>query len=460
MDIKRVVPTLSASFLIFTQMMPAQNSGMDARTPNFIIINCDDLGYGDLGCFGHPTIKTPNLDRMACDGQRWTSFYVSSAVSSPSRAGLLTGRLGVRTGMYGNNREVLFPDSPEGLPAYELTIAELLKTAGYTTACVGKWHVGHQEESMPLQNGFDFFYGIPYSNDMSKKEQLTVYNNPNYSTVLPFYNQKEIIETEPDQTQLTKRLTEYAVSFISKQKENPFFLYLAHPMPHVPLYASEDFQGKSLRGKYGDAVDEIDWSVGRIMQTLINLGLDNNTLVIFTSDNGPWLSFKQDGGSAGLLKDGKASTYEGGFRVPMIAWGNNILPATIPEMGSTLDLLPTFCEIAGVPLPADREYDGMSLAGVLFNEEYSPREYFAFFRGSELYAYRDGDYKIHLITRPAYGSNEKTTHLFPLLYNMVEDPGELYDLSAKYPDVVERLVEEAERFLWKITIEESIFDKR
>lgn len=460
MNIKKTFPALSASLMIFLQIMHSQNSEENTRTPNFIIINCDDLGYGDPGCFGHPTIKTPNLDRMACGGQRWTSFYVSAAVSSPSRAGLLTGRLGVRTGMYGNDREVLFPDSPEGLPPYELTIAALLKKADYTNACVGKWHVGHQEESMPLQNGFDFFYGIPYSNDMSKREQLIVYNNPNYSTELPFYNQTEVIETEPDQTKLTKRLTEYAVSFIGEQREKPFFLYLAHPMPHVPLYSSEYFQGRSLRGKYGDAVEEIDWSVGCIMETLTKYGLDKNTLVIFTSDNGPWLLFNEDGGSAGLLKDGKASTYEGGFRVPMIVWGNNIVPGTVSDMGSTLDILPAFCEMAGVALPADRGYDGMSLNGVLRGEQDSPREYFAFFRGSDLYAFRQGDYKIHFITRPAYGGNEKTILPVPLLYNIVEDPGELYDLSAKYPGVVDGIAEEAERYLSTITIEESIFDKK
>ncbi len=225
--------------------------------PNFIVIFCDDLGYGDLSCFGHPTIKTPSLDKMASEGQKWTNFYVSASVSSPSRAGLLTGRLGVRTGMYGDNKVVLYPNSPQGLPESELTIASLLKQSGYATACVGKWHLGHKEPYLPLNHGFDYFYGIPFSNDMSRNEQK-LKGNPNYKFELPFYNQLQIIETEPDQTQLTKRLTEYAVSFIEQHTEDPFFLYLAHPMPHIPLYSSSSFEGKSVRGKYGDAVEEID----------------------------------------------------------------------------------------------------------------------------------------------------------------------------------------------------------
>lgn len=340
--------------------------------PNFIIIFCDDLGYGDLGCFGHPTIRTPYLDKMSSEGQKWTSFYVSSAVSSPSRAGLLTGRLGVRTGMYGNTKEVLFPDSPEGLPEKETTIAAHLKQGGYTTACVGKWHVGHQPESMPLKNGFDYFYGLPYSNDMSRKEQV-LRGNANYKYELPFYDQDKVLENDPDQTQFTKRLTEYAVEFINKQKDKPFFLYLAHPMPHIPLYSSEDFQNKSLRGKYGDAVEEIDWSVGQIIETLKRNNLADNTLVIFTSDNGPWLSYKTEGGSAGLLNDGKASTYEGGFRVPCVMWGGMLRQAVIPDQGSTLDLLPTLCDMAGIPLDKNKIYDGYSLKNTLLKAEESSR---------------------------------------------------------------------------------------
>lgn len=434
----------------------AQATDLESPT-NIILINCDDLGYGDLGCYGHPTIKTPNLDQMACEGQRWTSFYVTSAVSSPSRAGLMTGRLGVRTGMYGDKRSVLFPDSPEGLPQSELTMATLLKQKGYISACIGKWHLGHKEESLPLKHGFDYFYGIPYSNDMSKKEQILMGNNY-YNTELPFYQQGKIIETEPDQTQLTKRLTEYAVSFIEKQKEKPFFLYLAHPMPHIPLYASEAFQGKSIRGKYGDAVEEIDWSVGQVLDALKKYNLDSNTLVIFTSDNGPWLSYGIDGGSAGLLKDGKGSTCEGGFRVPCIMWGKNIKSGIVTDMASTLDLLPTFCELAGVKLPEDREYDGESLTQVLYHKTDSPREIYPFFRGKEMYAFRKGKYKIHFISRPAYGPDDRTIHATPLLYDIENDPGEQYNIASKHPDIVKRLSEKAKEYLSTLVIKESIFD--
>ncbi|MDL2255359.1 sulfatase [Parabacteroides sp. OttesenSCG-928-K15] len=432
-------------------------NGWAKEHTNLIIINCDDLGYGDLGCYGHPTILTPHLDRMACDGQRWTSFYVSSSVSSPSRAGLMTGRLGVRTGMYGDKRGVLFPDSPQGLPEEETTLASLLHQAGYVTACVGKWHLGHMPESMPLNKGFDFFYGIPYSNDMSKKEQHLL-GNLNYKFELPFYDQEKVIEKDPDQRELTKRLTEYASSFIQKEKEHPFFLYLAHPMPHIPLYASDNFSGKSLRGKYGDAVEEIDWSVGVIMQTLIEQGLADNTLVIFTSDNGPWLSYGVDGGSAGLLKDGKNSTYEGGFRVPFIVWGAGVAPGVTAEMGSTLDLLPTLCHIAGIELPQDRTYDGINLTNAWRGEAHSKRNTYPFFRGSELFAFRSGKYKIHFSSQPAYGAGEKIVYEVPLLYDIEIDPGEQHNIASKHPDIVTTLSREAQEYLATIQIKHSIFD--
>ncbi len=457
MNVQQRLTPLIAGGMLLSHCVSAHAGGKPPVKPNFIIINCDDLGYGDLGCFGHPTILTPNLDRMACEGQKWTSFYVSAPVSSPSRAGLLTGRLGVRTGMYGNDREVLFPDSPKGLPAGEQTIASMLKKAGYTGACVGKWHVGHLEESMPWNHGFDYFYGIPYSNDMSKKEQA-IRGNKNYPFELPFYNQQEIIEKDPDQTQLTKRLTEYAVAFIEKEKKHPFFLYLAHPMPHIPLYASENFQGKSIRGLYGDAVEEIDWSVGQILKTLIKNGLDEHTLVVFTSDNGPWLTYGLEGGSAGLLKDGKASTYEGGFRVPCIFWGNRITPSLVTGMGSTLDLLPTICDMANVPLLTDREYDGLSLVTTLSGGGKVQRQLYPFFRGNELYAFRKGNYKIHFISRAAYGSRDKTLHIVPLLYDIEKDPGESQNIATKYPEIVKDLVAESEKYLKSISFQQSIFD--
>jgi len=428
------------------------------QKPNFIIINCDDMGYGDMGCFGHPTIKTPELDRMAYEGQRWTSFYVAASVSSPSRSGLMTGRLGIHTGMYGDKRVVLFPDSPKGLPKEELTMATILKNEGYNTACFGKWHLGHKPEAMPWSRGFDEFYGIPYSNDMSQKEQKNVYGNKNYKYPLPFYENDKVLEFEPDQTQFTKRLTIRAVQYIREQTEKPFFLYLAHPMPHVPVYASEKFQNTSKRGQYGDVIEEIDWSVGQILKTLKEKNLDKNTLVIFTSDNGPWLTFKENGGSAGLLKDGKNSTYEGGFRVPCIMWGAMLKPGVISEMGSTLDLLPTFCEMANIKLPSDRKYDGFSLYPTLTKQENIKREYYYFYRGSELYAVRKGKYKIHFMTKQAYGPGKKIILKTPLLYNIEEDPEERYDIADKYPEIVKELEAYTQQYKAHETIKESIFD--
>ena len=425
--------------------------------PNIIVINCDDMGYGDLSCFGSPTIKTPNLDRMALEGQKWSSFYVSASVSSPSRAGLMTGRLGVRTGMYGDKKKVLFPNSPEGLPAEELTIAELLKKAGYHTACVGKWHLGHLPEFMPLKHGFDYFYGYPYSNDMSRKEQIKM-GNKKYPYEYIVYEQETEIKREPDQYDLTQDVTSAAIRYIKTNKNAPFFLYLAHPMPHRPVYASSDFQGQSERGKYGDTIEELDWSTGQILQTLKREGLDKNTLVIFTSDNGPWISYKQEGGSAGSLKDGKASSFEGGFRVPCIMWGSMVKPGIITDMASTLDLLPTFCELAGIPLPSNRIYDGVSLANVLKDKSACKRDVFYFYRGSELYAIRKGKYKAHFIYKSAYGSDKKIIYKKPVLYDLGIDPGELYDLSSLYPEIVEELTRLAEEHKNSFDVSESIFD--
>ena len=427
--------------------------------PNFIVIYCDDMGYGDLACFGNPTIRTPHLDRMAMEGQKWTSFYVSASVSSPSRAGLLTGRLGVRTGMYGNARRVLFPGSPKGLPQEELTLPELLREGGYATGMVGKWHIGHHTESMPLANGFDYFYGSPFSNDMSKKEQAKV-GNVTYPYEYIIYDQEKVVEKEPDQTQLTKRFTEKAVSYIESHKDKPFFLYLAHPMPHWPVYASEAFQGKSARGVYGDCIEEVDWSVGQIMQALKDNGLDKNTLVVFTSDNGPWLPYKQEAGTSGPLRDGKASHCEGGFRVPCIIWGDMVKQGQVTNMGSTLDLLPTFCEMAEVDLPTDRVYDGESLLKVFKDPSAVARDVFYFYRGSDLYAVRKGAYKLHFMDKPAYGPTPKVVFEEPVLYDLGTDPEERFNVAGKFPEVVDELKAMAKKHQESFTIAESIFDQK
>jgi len=281
------------------------------RKPNFVIIFTDDQGYADVGCFGAKGFATPNLDRMAAEGTKFTDFYSAAPVCSPARAALLTGCYPRRVSI----PRVLFPRDNIGLNPEEITIAELLKKRGYATACIGKWHLGHLPQFLPTSQGFDYYFGLPYSNDMSP---------------LPLIEGNQAIEHDPDQNTLTQRYTEKAVDFITKNKDRPFFLYLPHTMPHVPLGVSENFKGKSARGLYGDVIMEIDWSVGKILQTLKKLNLDEQTLVIFTSDNGPWLSKGKHGGKADPLRDGKFSTYEGGMRMPCIMrWPGKIPPAKV-----------------------------------------------------------------------------------------------------------------------------------
>ncbi|MFI3294976.1 MAG: sulfatase [Rikenellaceae bacterium] len=419
------------------------------------MIFCDDLGYGDLSCFGHPTIFTPTLDSLSQVGQKWTSFYVSSPTSSPSRAGLLTGCYGTNSGMYGNVRNVLFPDSEGGLPQDQLTIAQELKTVGYTTACFGKWHLGHLPEYMPLEHGFDRFFGFPFSNDMSRQEQAKM-GNPNYPHEYLVYDQDQIVEREPDQTQLVKRLTEQTVAFIEENKKEPFFVYLAHPMTHLPVYASERFAGKSKRGVYGDAVAELDWCVSEIVRVLDENKLSDNTIVIFTSDNGPWLGYGESSGSAGLLRDGKASTYEGGFRVPTIIWGASVKPAQISKIGTTLDLLPTFCSYAGIT--PTNQVDGVSLREVFETAEGEPRDEFFYYRGGVIYAVRKGDYKLHQYTQGAYGDPHRLKLESPTLYNLEKDPAESKDISAENPQVVKELLEMIEKQEKNYPPKEPIFD--
>lgn len=416
----------------------------NSATPNFIVIFADDMGYGDVGVFGHPTINTPNLDKMAFEGQKWTNFYAAAPVCTPSRAGLLTGRLPVRTGMCSEKRRVLFPDSKGGLPENEITIASALKGAGYATACIGKWHLGHLPQYSPNAHGFDFYFGIPYSNDMDRM------NEPDYKEVMlrpkidyfnvPLMRNSEVVERPADQTTITKRYTQEAVNFIQQNKEKPFFLYLAHSMPHVPLFRSKEFENKSLRGIYGDVIEELDWSVGEILSALKQNGLDENTLVIFTSDNGPWLTFNEHGGSAGLLSGGKGGTYEGGMREPTIfRWPGKLKPGVVAGLGSTLDLLPTFCKLANVTLPADRIYDGFDLLPVLTGTGKSAREVMFYYRDTEVFAVRKGDYKAHFITQSEYGSDERKVQEPPLLYNLNIDPSEKYNIADQHPEVISEL---------------------
>jgi len=416
-----------------------------ASRPNIVLILADDLGYGDLGCYGHPTIRTPHLDQMAREGMRFTQFYSAAEVCTPSRAALLTGRLPPRSGMCSNQRRVAFPNTTGGLPDGELTIPELLKTKGYATACFGKWHLGHLPAYSPLAHGFDEFFGVPYSNDMDRVAAApmgrAVFLDPKieYWNV-PLLRNTDIIERPADQRTLTRRYADEAVRFIQAHKDQPFFLYLPHTMPHVPLFASDEARGKSARGLYGDVVEELDANVGRILQTLRNEKLAERTLVFFTSDNGPWLTQGEQGGSAGLLRDGKGSTWEGGMREPAIAWRPGVIPAgTIShELASTLDFLPTFAAQAGADLPADRPLDGYDLTPTLAGGK-SPRQEMFYYRGFELMAVRSGPWKAHLQTQTGYGEPQPKLHDPPLLFNLLTDPGETFNVASKHPEILAQL---------------------
>lgn len=413
--------------------------------PNFIIIFTDDQGYGDLGCYGHPTIKTPNLDRMAAEGQKWTSFYVAANVCTPSRAALMTGRLPVRNGMCSDKRRVLFPDSDGGLPQSEITIAKQLKQKGYRTAAIGKWHLGHLPAYLPTSHGFDSYYGIPYSNDMDRVntvEYKESFLNPriDYFNV-PILRDTTEIERPADQTTIVKRFTAEAQKIIKDSKNKPFFIYLAHSLPHVPLFASKDFLGKSERGLYGDVIEEIDWSVGEILNTLRQQGLDKNTYVVFTSDNGPWAIFNEHGGSSGLLYGAKGTSYEGGVRVPAIFWGpGRIKPAVISQMGSTLDMFATISKLAGVAIPTDRVYDSYDLSGVLLGKKENPRNEMFHYHDQHLFAARKGAFKLVYYSNNPLGYPQKLEKLAtPTLYNVQHDPSEQYNIAAKHPEIIKEI---------------------
>ncbi|QNL48215.1 sulfatase [Olivibacter sp. SDN3] len=417
------------------------------RKPNFIVVFTDDQGYGDLGTYGSPTIKTPNIDQMANEGQKWTNFYVAANVCTPSRAGLLTGRLPIRSGMQGDSARVLFPHSKGGLPETEITIASLLKQQQYQTAIIGKWHLGSQPEFLPTKHGFDYYFGIPYSNDMDRVDSVpyvkAITEPKNEYFQVPLMRNEEIIERPAIQNTLTERYTEEAVQYIRSHQQQPFFLYLAHSMPHVPLFANKKFEGKSARGLYGDVIEEIDWSVGEILKTLKDTGLDQDTYVVFITDNGPWKLFRELGGSSGPLYGAKGNSYEGGVRVPAVFWApGRVKHRQVTEIGSTLDILSTIASLADAKLPTDRVYDGFDLSDVLIGKsEKSPREEMFYYHGSKLVAVRKGAYKLNLYSNSELGYPEALEKLEkPQLFNLNEDIAENYDVADKHSDTVDELV--------------------
>lgn len=429
-----------------------RSADSSAPAPNVIIILTDDQGYADVGVYGADGFETPHLDALAREGMRFTSFYVPASICTPSRAALLTGRYPVRAGL----PSVLFPRERIGLNPDEVTLAEVLRDQGYATAAFGKWHLGAHPKFLPLNHGFDRFLGLPYSNDMSPDPQ----NNPREGVrdrfpPLPLIEDTTVVEREPDQATLTRRFTERAIDFIDDHSDQPFFVYMAHPFPHVPLYASERFRGSTEQGLYGDVIREIDWSVGQIVQTLEERDLRDRTLIIFTSDNGPWLVFGDHGGSAGVLREGKITTFEGGHRVPAIAsWPDRIPSGRVSdEVVTSMDLFPTIVGLVGASVPDDRIIDGHDIASILAGRPGAESPYrqqpLYFYLDERLQAVRKGPWKLHVphdYLRPAvpgHGGDvgtQETRRIDLSLYHLERDPGETENVADDHADVVEDLM--------------------
>lgn len=425
------------------------------RPPNVVIMFMDDMGYADIGPFGAKGYPTPNLDRMAEEGRKFTDFYVTQAVCSASRAGLLTGCYNVRVGILG----ALGPKSTIGINPKEVTIAEICKQKGYATACYGKWHLGHLKKFLPMQHGFDDYFGLPYSNDMwpyhpgvlhlPMKERVKRWPN------LPLIDGNEVVNpavTGKDQEQLTTQYTERAVSFIEKNKEKPFFVYIPHSMVHVPLYVSDKFKGKSKAGLFGDVMMEVDWSVGQIMKALRRHNLEKDTLFVFTSDNGPWLNYGDHAGSAAPLREGKGTMFDGGCKEPTLAWWPGTIPANsvCREPAMTIDLLPTIAGLIEAELPKHR-IDGKDIRPLFTDDEAkSPQEAYYLYYGNQLQAVRQGKWKLHfphgyrtMAGKPGGTGGIPTRYsqakIGLSLFDLEKDVGESKDLSKEHPDVVKRL---------------------
>ena len=421
------------------------SGGKSTDKPNLVIIFCDDVGYADIGVFGAKGYQTPNLDRMAAEGVKFTDFYAAASSCTPSRAALMTGCYPQRVSL----PNVIGPDAKIGISDQEQTIAETLKPLGYATACYGKWHLGHHPEFLPRRHGFDDYFGLPYSNDMWPQHP-TDKSFPD----LPLIEGERILEYNPDQTQLTTWYTERSVRFIEKNKDRPFFLYVPHSMAHVPLFVSDKFKGKSERGLYGDVMMEIDWSVGKILSTLKRLDIDEKTFVIFCSDNGPWLSYGDHAGLATPLREGKGTSFDGGHREPTVMrWPGRIPAGTVcNEPASTMDILPTVAKLTGAKLPAHR-IDGKDIWPLISGVPgaKSPHEAFFYYRSFALEAVRSGKWKLHLphsyrtlAGRPGGTGGRPAEYeqgkIGPALFDLENDIGEQHDVSARHPEIVKRLM--------------------
>jgi arylsulfatase A len=419
------------------------------RRPNIVVLLADDMGYGDLGSYGHPVHRTPNIDRLAAEGQRWTDFYAAAPVCTPSRGSLLTGRLPARIGLEApaGAPNVFYTFSTGGLPLEEVTIAELLKPAGYATALIGKWHLGFTPHYSPNAQGFDYFFGTLGSNDQDPVGQWSLdlfFKEPDSADWnVAIYRNGQQVERPAQQASLTRRYTDEAIAFMERNRRRPFFLMLAYNMPHTPLFASAQFRRQSLGGLYADVIEELDWSVGKVIAALGRLGIADDTLVVFTSDNGPISFFRERGGSAGLLRGGKGMTWEGGMRVPGIFWGPAFVQrGTAHGLGSQLDLFATIADLAGQKLPADVATDGRSLRATLATRAPSPRNTVFYYRGGQIYALRSGALKAHFVTQGAYGEDDQpVAHDPPLVFDLSQDPSERFPLSNPDPALVRRLME-------------------
>lgn len=431
-------------------LVPGSLSAFEGREgkPNFIIIFTDDQGYNDLGCYGSETIKTPNIDQMATEGRKFTSFYVPCSVCSPSRAALLTGCYPKRIGMH---KHVLFPGTKHGLHSNEYTIADHFKSLGYATACVGKWHLGHSSnEILPTAHGFDSYYGIPYSNDMNHPDNKNrphdssdeLWLNQESAVTLwntPLMRNEEIIEVPVDQRTITRRYTDQAIEFVTSNKDKPFFLYLPHSMPHIPLYVPEDVYDDDPKNAYKCVIEHIDAEVGRLVQTVRDLELSEKTYIVYTSDNGPWLRFKNHGGSAKPLRAGKSTTFEGGQRVPCIMWAPGKIPAgtSTDAFTSTLDLLPTIAAITKTQLP-ETKIDGLDISKTLTTDE-SPRNELVYYSpNGNLEGIRQGDWK-YLELRPRKTKKQPDPKPRKLLFNLAEDIGEKNNLLESNLETADKL---------------------